>query len=208
MSIAKRKAQEKLEMHNLILDSARKVFLEKGYELTSIRHIASEMNYSPGALYFYFKDKNEIFQELHKEGFQLLVREIKTLDGIDDPYERFKALGLVVIRFAQNHTDYYNLMFLVSEPGQGEGFQIAQEAIDYLSHVIKLCQDQGRFQGLNNQYLTFMTMSTMHGICSMYCKDRMSGFQAKNQMSDFFNKSSEELMIHGYETFIATMDRN
>jgi AcrR family transcriptional regulator len=205
MSIAKRKEQEKMEMHKRILDSARKIFLEKGYEHTSIRNIASEISYSPGSIYFYFKDKKEIFHELHKEGFRLLVKQIKALDVIEDPYERFKALGLVFIRFAQNHTDYYNLMFLVSESGkgegegEGEGFQIAQEAIEYLSGVIKQCQDHGRFQGFDNEYLTFMTMSSMHGICSFYCKDRMAGF---------FEKSTEELMIHGFETFIAMTDKN
>jgi AcrR family transcriptional regulator len=201
MSIAKRKEQEKIEMHKRILDSARKIFLEKGYEQTSIRNIASEINYSPGSIYFYFKDKNEIFHELHKEGFRLFLSQMKALDIIEDPYERYKALGLVFIRFAQNHTDYYNLMFLVSETGKsvGEGFQIAQESIEHLSGVIKQCQDKGRFQGLNNKYLTLMTLSLVHGICSLYCKDRMSGF---------FEKSSEELMLHGYETFIALIEKS
>ncbi|GGH21571.1 TetR/AcrR family transcriptional regulator [Dyadobacter endophyticus] len=201
MSIAKRKEQEKIEMHKRILDSARKIFLEKGYEQTSIRNIASEINYSPGSIYFYFKDKNEIFHELHKEGFRLFLSQMKALDIIEDPYERYKALGLVFIRFAQNHTDYYNLMFLVSETGksEGEGFQIAQDSIEHLSGVIKQCQDKGRFQGLNNKYLTLMTLSLVHGICSLYCKDRMSGF---------FEKSSEELMLHGYETFIALIEKS
>ncbi|MDI9882633.1 TetR/AcrR family transcriptional regulator [Flectobacillus longus] len=200
MSIAKRKEQEKLEMHKRILDSARKIFLEKGYEQTSIRNIASEINYSPGSIYFYFKDKNEIFHELHKEGFRLLLSQMKAVNTIENPFERYKALGLVFIRFAQNHTDYYNLMFLVSETGkvQGEGFQIAQEAIEHLSGVIHLCQEQGWFKGLNNKYLTFMTLSAVHGICSLYCKDRMAGF---------FEKPGEELMIHGYETFIALIDK-
>ena len=199
MSIAKRKEQEKIEMHKRILDSARQIFLEKGYEQTSIRNIANAISYSPGLIYFYFKDKSEIFHELHKEGFRLFLSQMKALDVIEDPYERYKALGLVFIRFAQNHTDYYNLMFLVSETGksQGEGFQIAQEAIEHLSGVIRQCQDQGKFQGLENKHFTFMTLSLVHGICSLYCKDRMSGF---------FEKSSEELMLHGYETFIALIE--
>lgn len=186
-------------MHKRILDSARRIFLEKGYEQTSIRNIASAISYSPGSIYFYFKDKSEIFHELHKEGFRLLLSQMKALDVIGDPYERYKAMGLVFIRFAQNHTDYYNLMFLVSETGkaEGEGFQIAQGAIEHLSSVIQQCQEQGRFQGLDNKYLTLMTLSMVHGICSLYCKDRMSGF---------FEKSSEQLMLHGYETFLAVID--
>ncbi|WP_342088705.1 TetR/AcrR family transcriptional regulator [Dyadobacter sp. OTU695] len=201
MSIAKRKELEKIEMHKRILDGARKIFLEKGYEQTSIRNIASEISYSPGSIYFYFKDKNEIFHELHKEGFRLLLKQMKAADVIEDPYERYKELGLVFIRFAQHHTDYYNLMFLVSETGKarGEGFETAKEAIEHLSGVIQQCQDQGRFQGLDNKYLTFMTMSSVHGICSLYCKDRMSGF---------FQKSGEELMLHGYETFLGMIDKS
>ena len=77
MGIAERKLEEKQEMHKRILNGARKVFLEKGYEQASMRSIANEINYSPGSIYFYFKDKSEIFQELHKEGFQLLLTSSK-----------------------------------------------------------------------------------------------------------------------------------
>jgi AcrR family transcriptional regulator len=201
MSIAKRKQAEKEEMHQRILNGARKIFLEKGYEQTSIRTIAQEINYSPGTIYFYFKDKTQIFQELHQEGFQLLVSQLKVLDAVADPFERFKALGLAFIRFAQHHPDYYNLMFLVNEPAKetGGGFQIAQGAIDQLAGVIGECQQQGRFQGLDTKYFTFMTLSTLHGICSFFCKDRMDSF---------FGKSNEELMQHGYECFVALLEKN
>src|SRR5688500_14578289 len=84
MGIAERKLEEKQEMHKRILDGARKIFLEKGYEQTSMRNIANEINYSQGSLYFYFKDKSEIFHELHKEGFQLLLNQIKVLDKVAD----------------------------------------------------------------------------------------------------------------------------
>nr|WP_295928247.1 TetR/AcrR family transcriptional regulator [uncultured Dyadobacter sp.] len=200
MSIAKRKELEKIEMRKRILDGARKIFLEKGYDQTSIRNIASEINYSPGSIYFYFKEKTEIFHELHKEGFRLLLSQMKELDVIEDPYERYKEMGLVFIRFAQQHTDYYNLMFLVSETGksEGEGFQIAQGTIEYLSDVIDQCQQRGKFKDLDNKFFTLLTISSVHGICSLYCKDRMKGF---------FEKSSEELMIHGYECFIALTDK-
>src|SRR6184192_207432 len=116
MSIAERKLEEKQEMHKRILNGARKVFLEKGYEQASMRNIANEINYSPGSLYFYFKDKSEIFHELHREGFQLLLNQLKVLDKVADPFERLKANGRVFIQFAKENKDYYNLMFIVDEP--------------------------------------------------------------------------------------------
>src|SRR3954467_9769237 len=130
MGIAERKQEEKQEMHNRILNGARKIFLEKGYDQTSMRNIAQEINYSPGSIYFYFKDKSEIFHELHKEGFHLLVNQLKVLNKVADPFERLKAMGRIFIQFAKDNKDYYNLMFIVDEPQkvpETGGFKIAQE---------------------------------------------------------------------------------
>ncbi|HEY9002075.1 MAG TPA: TetR/AcrR family transcriptional regulator [Mucilaginibacter sp.] len=203
MSIAERKLEEKQEMHKRILNGARKVFLEKGYEQASMRSIANEINYSPGSLYFYFKDKSEIFQELHKEGFQLLLNQIKVLDKVGDPFERLKALGRIFIQFAQENKDYYNLMFLVEEPAKTAndegGFKIAQEAIDRVASVIKDCQKTGRFKDLDTEDLTFMILSAMHGICALFCKDRTTSF---------IGRTNEELMHSGYECFVALLEKS
>lgn len=202
MGIAERKLKEKEEMHQRILNGARKIFLEKGYEQTSMRNIANEINYSPGSLYFYFKDKSEIFRELHEEGFRLLLTQFKVLEKVAEPFERLKAMGRIVIQFAQENKDYYNLMFLVDEPakiGEDEGgFKIAQEAIDSLASVIKDCQKTGRFKDLDTQDLTFMILSAMHGICALFCKDRTVSF---------VGKTNEELMESGYECFVALLEK-
>jgi len=202
MGIAERKQEEKQEMHKRILNSARKIFLEKGYEQTSMRNIANDINYSPGLIYFYFKDKSEIFHELHKEGFQLLLQQLKVLEKVGDPFERMKAMGRVFIEFAQHNKDYYNLMFIVDEPTktpQHSGFKIAQEAINELHTVVKECQQKGKFKGMDAEYFTFMTLSLLHGICALFCKDRTASF---------VNKTNEELMYHGYESFVALLEKS
>ena len=201
MGIAERKIEEKQEMHKRILNGARKIFLEKGYEQTSMRNIASEINYSAGIIYFHFKDKSEIFHELHKEGFGLLLSQLKVLDKVADPFERLNAMGRVFIQFAQDNKDYYNLMFMAEEPAkkpQSGGFQIAQEAINHLMAVVKECQQKGRFKGMDAEYFTFMILSAMHGICALFCKDRTASF---------VNKTNEELMEHGYECFVALLEK-
>ena len=201
MGIIERKQEEKQEMHKRILNGARKVFLEKGYEQTSMRNIANEINYSPGSLYFYFKDKSEIFHELHREGFHLLLSQLKVLNKVADPFERLKAMGRVFIQFAQDNKDYYNLMFIVEEPSrmsEAGGFKIAQEAIEQLSSVVKECQKKGKFKDIDTTYFTFMVLSALHGICALFCKDRTASF---------VNKTNEELMQHGYECFVALLEK-
>lgn len=202
MGIAERKQEEKQEMYKRILNGARKIFLEKGYEQTSMRNIANEINYSPGSIYFYFKDKSEIFHELHREGFHLLLSQLKVLDKVADPFERLKAMGRVFIEFAQDNKDYYNLMFIVDEPAkipETGGFKIAQEAINQLSSVVKECQQKGKFKDMDTGYFTFMILSTLHGICALFCKDRTTSF---------VGKTNEELMNHGYECFVALLEKS
>jgi len=189
-------------MHKRILNGARKVFLEKGYEQTSMRNIANEIDYSPGSLYFYFKDKSEIFHELHKEGFRLLLSQFKVLEKVADPFERLKAMGRIFIQFAQENKDYYNLMFIVDEPvkmSEDGGFKIAQEAINQLSSVIKECQQQGKFKDMDTEYFTFMILSALHGICALFCKDRTASF---------VDRTDEELMENGYECLVALLEKS
>ena len=69
MGISDRKEREKEEMRRRILESAKKLFLELGYEKTSVRAIAEDIEYSPATIYLYFKDKNELLFALHQEAF-------------------------------------------------------------------------------------------------------------------------------------------
>lgn len=202
MSITERKHKEKLEMRKRILNGARRVFLEKGYDNTSMRNIASEINYSAGTIYFHFKDKSEIFHELHREGFSLLLSQMRILDTVKQPFERLKAIGRVFIKFAQDNKDYYNLMFLVEETtsnaSENGGFKIAKETINHLSEIIKECQNEGRFKHMDTEYFTFMIMSSIHGICALFCKDRTISFE---------NKTNEELMQNGYDCFVSLLEK-
>ena len=72
MGITARKAKEKEDLKRAILDAARELFLEQGYDRTSMRMIAQRIAYSPTTIYIYFKDKDAIFHALHTEAFQLL----------------------------------------------------------------------------------------------------------------------------------------
>ena len=76
MGIVERKEREKEDMRRLILNAARKLFLEQGYEKTSIRNIADAIEYSPATIYLYYKDKNELLFALHEEAFLKLMEEL------------------------------------------------------------------------------------------------------------------------------------
>lgn len=202
MSISDRKLKEKEDMRNLILEGARKVFLAKGYEAASIRNIAEEINYSPSSIYFYFKEKGEIFHELHEEGFRLLLSRMQVLEYVNDPFERLKAMGKVFIDFAIHNKDFYNLMFIVDEPlkkkSVDEPWRMGVRTLNYLISVVKECMAAGRFKNLDAENLSFMILSSLHGMCALFCKDRTSTFT---------DRTSEQLIMDGNQMMADILER-
>lgn len=58
--------------HKKILDSAKKIFLKKGYEKTNLREICANAGVTTGAFYRHFKNKEAVFSELVKPVVQLI----------------------------------------------------------------------------------------------------------------------------------------
>ena len=55
-----------------LLAAAARVVGDKGYERASLQEICAAAGILPGSLYYYFKSKEELFIELHAEGFRQL----------------------------------------------------------------------------------------------------------------------------------------
>lgn len=53
-----------------LLDSARKLFVKKGFRMTSTEEIARNAGLTKGALYFHFKKKEDILFELIKKNWE------------------------------------------------------------------------------------------------------------------------------------------
>jgi AcrR family transcriptional regulator len=201
MTVAARKQREKEGMRTLILDAARKIFLEKGYYDTSMRTIAEEIEYSPGTIYLYFKDKDEIFHALHEEGFRRMLEKMQPLEHVADPFERLKAMGLVYLEFARNNKDFYDLMFIMQAPikheEEHEKWKMGHATLEYLKNVIRQCQAKGYFKEKDVEYLSFMIWSTVHGMAALYCRDRCKAYD---------DVPANELIEKGYNYFAAMIE--
>lgn len=68
--------QEKSEMtRNELKESAKRMFLSKGYEETSIQDIAEAAGYSVGSVYRQWKSKQQLFMEIWDEYVSCFIRE-------------------------------------------------------------------------------------------------------------------------------------
>ncbi len=189
MTISNRKERQKEELKAKILQTAKALFMERGYEETSIRNIAERIEYSPTTIYLYFKDKDDIFYALHREGFVLLNQYFRALGHVEDPFERLKAISKAYVTFALENGEFYDLMFIIRSPMNALEKEKKEEldweegdrAFGFLVNTIEECIAKGYFKGMNAEVLAFTTWSMVHGICSLEIRNRCSVVSELNQ---------------------------
>lgn len=171
MGIKERKEREREQVKEQILNAARELFFAFGYEATSIRSIAEKIEYSPGAIYLHFKDKDSLFHELQREGFNLLTLQMQVLLAVSDPFERLKAMGRIYMQFAKDYPDYYDLMFVIRAPMQAleedQEWVEGNSAYHLLIQVVKECQNNGYFKDSDTDTFSYYIWATMHGIITL-----------------------------------------
>jgi AcrR family transcriptional regulator len=186
MTIANRKERQKEELKGKILESAKELFIEKGYEATSIRNIAERIEYSPTTIYLYFKDKDDIFYSLHQEGFRLLNQYFKVLEHVPDPFERLKTITKAYIKFALENREFYDLMFISRAPMNAlkedcEQWDEGMKSFDALVQTVSQCISLGYFSGMDAENLSFTLWSMVHGVASLQIRDRCSVLTEEKQ---------------------------
>lgn len=181
----------------LILKGAKKLFLERGIEQTTIRNIADEIDYSVGTVYVYFKDKNAILHDLHSIGFQELGGYFTELFAIKDPMERLRKMGFTYLKFAMENSEMYDLMFIVKAPmefiesTEKEAWNEGADTFGALKKTVKECMDNGHFEGHSLEALSFMIWSLVHGMCCLEIRQRTKGVKFSNPdtiLSDGYNE--------------------
>jgi len=204
MSTVDRKAREKEALRALILKGAKKLFVEKGIEQTTIRNIAEEIDYSVGTVYVYFKDKNAILHDLHSIGFQELGSYFQDLITIEDPKERLKKMGFTYIKFALENSEMYDLMFNLKAPmeflesSDNENWDEGAITFNYVKKTIEECIDQGHFKGHEVEGLSFMVWSLVHGMCCLEIRQRTKGVKFTNP---------DTILYDGYNEFLKIIEK-
>jgi AcrR family transcriptional regulator len=94
MGIQERKEREKERRRQQIMVAAKRVFSEKGFNRATMEDIAQEAELSPGTLYLYFKNKEELYASLSLRILQYLLLRIEHVNAMKaaGADEKLKAL--------------------------------------------------------------------------------------------------------------------
>jgi len=71
-------------MEQTILEVAERLFLEKGFALTSTTEIAKEAGCNQALVHYYFRTKDNLFNTIFEQKFRMLFEHLYASQSLED----------------------------------------------------------------------------------------------------------------------------
>ena len=188
MASKQRRAREKEGLREEILDAARALFVKEGYESVSIRKIADKIEYAPGTIYLYFRDKAEILDRICEETFaKLIVRMQAIKDDTAAPLDKLRRGLRTYIQFGLDNPNHYIVTFIqakVNDEAQAVYQTAGQKAFACLRQGVQECVDAGELVSNDADELAQTLWAGIHGLTSVLITCSKFPFVERNRLID------------------------
>lgn len=190
-----------MSKRNTILQAATRLFAAKGFEQTSVRRIAEEVNLSVPGMFHYFPSKETMLNEsmigFMDEGFKGL-QEI--YDSERDTVEKLEEVCKFYVRHYVGHKD--ELTILVTE-GKSLSPKHRRDFIDkqrvYVDSLKKLLSDldtEGLLISIDHSVLAFIFFGMVNYTYTWY---NPQGTMGPDELGDAFSKVFLRGVLKDYE---------
>jgi AcrR family transcriptional regulator len=146
-----RRLREKENRYNTILKAAEELFARKGFNQTSIEEVADLAEVSTGAVYFYFKNKDDLLIKLmHEIGHFLRKLLGEEFDKTDFSLNGFNNIPYAFLKnFCKRHPEKLTIFFRESV---GQSLEVEEQrkqlfiklTADIKDAVAKISKEQGK----------------------------------------------------------------
>lgn len=160
-----------------ILDAAAQLFSAQGFSDTTIRQIAERANMESGSLYYHFRSKNAILQEVLMFAINTTARDVRaTVAGLPEgtnPRQKVEAALRAHLQALHDHIEYtstnvrYNVQIpaavhLVVQPHR-------QEYSDFWHALLRQAQEEGAInEDMNLSLLRPLILGTLNRTMDWY----------------------------------------
>jgi AcrR family transcriptional regulator len=176
MTIHTRRARQKAQLRQEIIDAARDILAREGYEQLSMRKVAERIEYSPTAIYLHFEDKRDLLFQVCEETFGKLVAELASLESeFKDPVARLREGMRRYVAFGLRHPQHYLATFVAVPveqlPEDIERYNNPEsngmKALGIMRAAVQACIDAGKFRKVNAEVTTRALWAALHGVTAL-----------------------------------------
>ncbi len=171
-----RREKVKLANREAILSAAEEIFAEKGFYAATVDEIAERAEFSKGALYTYFKNKEDIFLSLVLDKVDKQKEMNQGLGASLAPMECIKRLIRAHLKFFEENKEYFQI--ITSERNRfkpGTKNKLRRELMkrfqSYLKDVeglMKAAIDKGDLKNLTPNYLAIALIGIINSFTAQW----------------------------------------
>lgn len=189
--IARRRAQ--------LVAAATTCFGKRGYHRTTIKNIADEAGFSPGLVYTYVREKEDVLFLVIVGLLENYAREIpQALEGTNDPLERFRLTIETYCKAVGRNVDATVLAYRetksLSRERQKILMQLEIESNQLVSGCLEACVRAGYFRPVNLDLVTYRIVLLAHGWSL-----KAWHFRRVTTLEDYIREGLD-LLLHGLMT--------
>jgi AcrR family transcriptional regulator len=134
-----RKAQERQARRRRIQEAARTVFAERGYAGASIELIARAAQLSVGAIYLYFRSKEDLYVSLVEDALTVFDVEMGQIRENAEVGKRLQDTWSLLVKWAERDAEGPRILRLLAQPAIRP--QLSDEVVTSVSAGIARIQD-------------------------------------------------------------------
>jgi AcrR family transcriptional regulator len=149
-----RREREKKQRRQSIIDAAKELFYEKGFQMTTMEDIAAASELSKGTLYLYFGSKDELYISIILEGFRIIDEKLKEISASDmELVDKGRAMFMTFVEHCLANREYFRItQYFLSERVRGNLPEKLIESVStYTSELLGYVADlvgEGKKTGL------------------------------------------------------------
>lgn len=177
MSVTDRRARQKEALRNDILDAARQLFAQNGYDAVSMRQIADKIEYSVATIYLHFTDKRDLYNCLCRGAIGDLDNILDPIfRGDRNPLNRLEEGLRAYIAYGLENPQQYRVAFVIEGPNnQDDDTRVEGTAARQLySGLVALVEEaisKGEIARGDPEVLAQTIWAGIHGLTSLLIMD-------------------------------------
>ena len=112
MGVKERRARERTQQRQRILDAALEIISQEGFAALSMRKLGERIEYSAASIYLYFNNRDQLARELRRVGFEQLLAKMAAAIKSRSGRKALHAIGSAYVIFGKEQPELYRLMFM------------------------------------------------------------------------------------------------
>ena len=167
-------AKTKEERRNEIIETAGKLFEEKGYEQTQVQDIVNEIGVAKGLFYYYFKSKDEVMEELADRYADAIIDAVNNL--IDKDITTFDKINRIFQIFIDSAEKKFGIFMGILNVKKGITherifFNVGKKMVPLVKELILSGNDNGECNCSDPKFITEFLVSGLFNIMNQISPD-------------------------------------